>query len=180
MGLDKRPSNRITRCLIQCNFLVSPFLFFVHLFTNKMDYTELVNQLPEIAKFTQADLVEILHDVPSLLFKLTTKMYISEDEYKTKTSMVKVQYDGQTGVRYQVKYFAKSTIIEEQLTPAELLDIVKQIDLDRITTEYKGFVVNGNGYEDYDKLTESDLEMYNGKSIMIKKVHVHLFSFIRL
>lgn len=139
-----------------------------------MNYTELLTKVPPLAKYTQDQLAEILK-TSTFMVQISTECYIDGNEVIQESNAHELKYDGNS--RYQVKYFKESDIVEEVMSEKDLLALVKNINLARITNEYQGFVqyATSDGFEEYGHLTMRELENDPGYRAMIKKISVHMF-----
>lgn len=150
-----------------------------------MNFEQLVREIPELGKFTEQDLVDILQDTPSLLLKSTTKMYTAEDTVVCKQKMIKLQYDGMTSTCFKVKYYhpEKLQVVEETMYEDGLCKYTEGHDHEFIYLDkYTGFLYEPihQRFMIYTFLQESELSQHIHEGILVKKVAAPAFSFITL
>ena len=148
-----------------------------------MDFEKLVREIPELGKFTEQDLVELLKDTPSLLLKLTTKMYTAEDTVVCKHRMIKLEHKGMTSICFKVKYYhpEKLQVVEETMYEDGLCKYTKGRGHEYIdSNDYKGFLYEPDidRFAVFAYLKESELHQNIGKGILVKKVAAPAFSYI--
>jgi len=136
-----------------------------------MDYNTLVTKYPQLANYTEKELVENLKKSVFML-QLTTEFFKDGDEVSKEYTQYQLTCIEDT--QYQVEYFDK-LISEKVFTQHELLEFVKEIDLGSITNEYTGFVQSNGKFEKVAWLSNDELKKYPGGCANIKTVLVNLF-----
>ncbi len=138
-----------------------------------MDYNTLVTKYPQLANYTEKELVEILKKSVFML-QLTTEFFKDGDEVSKEYTQYQLTCAEVT--HYQVEYFDEWEIVNKVLSQEKLLRFVKQIDLGSITNEYNGFVQSNGKFEKVAWLSNDELEEDPCGCANIKTVLVNVFS----